>query len=91
MNPRPLLADWRSPPRSARIIAAMSLPLPPPVVVTSDDHLRRLIPILQNSPRLAVDTESNSLHAYRERVCGCGSFRSSSVLRVAHVGRSRAR
>jgi ribonuclease D len=47
----------------------MSLGLPPPVVVTGDDHLRRLIPTLQASPRLAVDTESNSLHAYRERVC----------------------
>ena len=47
----------------------MASDLPPPVVITSDDQLRRLIPTLQASPRLAVDTESNSLHAYRERVC----------------------
>jgi ribonuclease D len=47
----------------------MASDLPPPVVVTSDDLLRRLIPALQTSPRLAVDTESNSLHAYQERVC----------------------
>src|SRR3970282_1436823 len=47
----------------------MASELLPPVVVTSDDELRRLIAALQAAPRLAVDTESNSLHAYRERVC----------------------
>jgi ribonuclease D len=47
----------------------MAPELPPPVVVTSDDQLRRLLPALLASRQLAVDTESNSLHAYRERVC----------------------
>src|SRR3989304_1370545 len=47
----------------------MASELLPPVVVTSDDELRRLIAALQAAPRLAVDTESNSLPAYRERVC----------------------
>jgi ribonuclease D len=47
----------------------MAPDLPPPVVVSSDDQLRRMVPTLQTSPRLAVDTESNSLYAYRERVC----------------------
>lgn len=47
----------------------MAPDLPPPVVVTTDDQLRRLVSSVQNLPHLAVDTESNSLHAYRERVC----------------------
>src|SRR3990172_3893407 len=47
----------------------MASELLPPVVVPSADELRRLIAALQAAPRLAVDTESNSLHAYRERVC----------------------
>ena len=47
----------------------MASDLPPPLVVTSDDEFRRLIPTLHASPQLAVETESNSLHAYQERVC----------------------
>ncbi len=47
----------------------MASELSPPVVVTSDDQLRHLIPALRSGSQLAVDTESNSLHAYRERVC----------------------
>jgi ribonuclease D len=39
------------------------------VLVTGDDQLRRLVASVQGESRLAVDTESNSLHAYRERVC----------------------
>jgi len=42
---------------------------PDPIVVTTDEQLRRLLPDLARAPRLAVDTESNSLYAYRERVC----------------------
>jgi ribonuclease D len=43
--------------------------LPPPAWVDTPDGLRRLIEELRRHPRVAVDTESNSLHAYRERVC----------------------
>jgi len=48
----------------------MSSPLlPPPVLVADDDSLGRLVEALAEHPVVAVDTESNSLHAYRERVC----------------------
>jgi len=47
----------------------VSVDLPAPTLVTTDDRLRRLAADLRRQPRLAVDTESNSLHAYRERVC----------------------
>ena len=43
--------------------------LPPPVVVADRDGLERLVAALAPHPVVAVDTESNSLHAYRERVC----------------------
>jgi ribonuclease D len=44
-------------------------PLPPPTWVASPPALARLASELACQPRLAVDTESNSLHAYREQVC----------------------
>jgi ribonuclease D len=44
-------------------------PLPLPVLVQSTDDFASLIRDLTNQARIAVDTESNSLHAYRERVC----------------------
>ncbi|ODS58570.1 MAG: hypothetical protein ABS36_03290 [Acidobacteria bacterium SCN 69-37] len=48
----------------------MSSPTPPPpVFVATADALDRLVGLLADSPTVAVDTESNSLHAYRERVC----------------------
>jgi ribonuclease D len=48
----------------------MSSPsLPPPVLVADEDSLVRLVGALAEHPVVAVDTESNSLHAYRERVC----------------------
>lgn len=47
----------------------MIAPLPPPVWIDQPEDLQRLLPHLCNQPRLAVDTESNSLHAYREQVC----------------------
>jgi ribonuclease D len=47
----------------------MASDLPPPVVVTGADRLRQLVPTLRASSQVAIDTESNSLHAYRERVC----------------------
>ena len=43
--------------------------LAPPVLISDQGPLDRLAGKLVHEPRLAVDTESNSLHAYRERVC----------------------
>jgi len=43
--------------------------LPPPILVADEDSLDRLVRALAPYPVVAVDTESNSLHAYRERVC----------------------
>lgn len=47
----------------------MTQVLPPPVWVDKDNLLKQMIADLSTQPRLAVDTESNSLHAYREQVC----------------------
>src|SRR5947208_14217815 len=44
-------------------------PLPPPILVADEQALRTLVEALASCPVVAVDTESNSLHAYRERVC----------------------
>jgi ribonuclease D len=44
-------------------------PLPPPILVADDASLGRLADALASCPVVAVDTESNSLHAYREQVC----------------------
>jgi len=49
-----------------------TMPLLPagPVVPIADTHqLRLLVQVLSAQPAVAVDTESNSLYAYRERVC----------------------
>jgi len=43
--------------------------LPPPVLVADAATLSELVTDLAASTTVAVDTESNSLHAYRERVC----------------------
>jgi ribonuclease D len=43
--------------------------LPPPVWVSTTSALKKLVDDLRSQPRVAVDTESNSLHAYREQVC----------------------
>lgn len=47
----------------------MSDRLPPPVWVATSSALESLANTLASQPRVAVDTESNSLHAYREQVC----------------------
>jgi len=44
-------------------------PLPPPDWIATPATLDKLAGELSRQPRLAVDTESNSLHAYREQVC----------------------
>lgn len=43
--------------------------LPPAIYISSTSALRAIIPQLANQPFLSVDTESNSLYAYREQVC----------------------
>ncbi|MGD1995270.1 MAG: HRDC domain-containing protein [Anaerolineae bacterium] len=43
--------------------------LPRPSVITSPGELKTLLDDLSSQPAVAVDTESNSLHAYHERVC----------------------
>jgi len=47
----------------------MSDSLPPPLWVDSALPLQELLLDLESQPRVAVDTESNSLHAFREQVC----------------------
>jgi ribonuclease D len=43
--------------------------LSPPVLITEASQLTPLISRLSQARTIAVDTESNSLHAYREQVC----------------------
>ncbi len=43
--------------------------LSPPVWVATEAALATMVADLEKQPRIAVDTESNSLHAYHERVC----------------------
>ncbi|MBI5966125.1 MAG: ribonuclease D [Chloroflexi bacterium] len=47
----------------------MSETLPPPVWVNTKNLLQQLFDDLATQSRVAVDTESNSLHAFREQVC----------------------
>ena len=47
----------------------MEPPNQPPVMVDQVKDLNNLVHLLENQPRVAVDTESNSLFAYMEQVC----------------------
>ncbi|MGD8403407.1 MAG: HRDC domain-containing protein [Anaerolineales bacterium] len=47
----------------------MSQPLSPPVWVATQTQLNALVKDLLQQSSVAVDTESNSLHAYHEQVC----------------------
>jgi ribonuclease D len=44
-------------------------PLPPPVMIDRAESMRSLLDDLGGISRIGVDTESNSLYAYHERVC----------------------
>lgn len=43
--------------------------LPEPKLITTQPQLEELVAEFKDAPRIAVDTESNSLHAYQEQVC----------------------
>lgn len=47
----------------------MNSSLPAPVWVDTTDGLRRMCASLLGQPRIAIDTEANSLYAFREQVC----------------------
>jgi ribonuclease D len=54
---------------SPRSLSAHIPNLSPPIVVASPPQLEALLEALSAQPAIAVDTESNSLYAYHERVC----------------------
>jgi ribonuclease D len=43
--------------------------LPPPVMIDRAENMPALLEALRGIPRIGVDTESNSLYVYHERVC----------------------
>ncbi|GAP07853.1 ribonuclease D [Anaerolinea thermolimosa] len=47
----------------------VALPLPPPIWVATQAGLRQVAQELLHHRQVAVDTESNGLHAYQEQVC----------------------
>lgn len=49
--------------------AMQSVTMPPPIWVDSPNSLKTMLADLRSQPMVAVDTESNSLYAYREQVC----------------------
>lgn len=47
----------------------MSQILPPYTYIDTNEALRNLVAQVANEPLIAIDTESNSLYAYKEQVC----------------------
>lgn len=43
--------------------------LPPPIWVATEQSLNQMVEDIASQTRVGVDTESNSLHAFREQVC----------------------
>src|SRR5690242_10068353 len=56
-------------PHHAQVRAVSQHDRPPPLIVDSVEQLQVLQDALRGVTRVAFDTESNSLFAYRERVC----------------------
>ena len=48
---------------------AQNTPFPVPVIINTDEGLRQLLNALRSEKRIAVDTESDSLYVYQEKVC----------------------
>ena len=46
-----------------------SIKLPPAYIIDTPEKLSRMVADLKKQPSIAIDTESNSLHAYQEQVC----------------------
>ncbi|MCL4255385.1 MAG: ribonuclease D, partial [Anaerolineae bacterium] len=44
-------------------------PFPPATLIKTSEALEELVHKLADEPLIGVDSESNSLHAYQERVC----------------------
>jgi len=47
----------------------LALPMKDPVWIATPQHMLAMVEKISNEPVVAVDTESNSLYVYRERVC----------------------
>jgi ribonuclease D len=60
---------WRSINTQWLIIPGVTSPGISPELITSADRLAQFADSLRDEPLLAVDTESNSMYAYREQVC----------------------
>jgi len=45
------------------------MPLPPPVLIKQPEQLDAMLSRLTTAPAIGVDTESDSLYVYREKVC----------------------
>ena len=55
--------------RTCIMIAMNPTKLKPPALIADDDSLQSMVKSLRAQPLVAVDTESNSMHAYQEQVC----------------------